>query len=498
MKKDTQKLSPVYICHSRNDETIAAEIRKLLSGKSIPVHDGLDQLSFGMDMATALSDIIKACSNVIVILSECSLLSPWLWKEVEVAIGYGKRIIPIQVKQIGLSKIPNSIRQINILDLEKVLSSPRLLESCLAPFDNQPHIVAEESKINKLNKVAPVKYITYRHNPSKKKTELEIIWDKYAEEQSKGVRHMSRQPSRNRLQMSVRKKRPRRRKRNTNRHVWWLVGLGFLVAAILFFVLSRWQFFLPSLSDNVSVLQERVLFLQASIIIVIIVAIGVCLCIISRYKTKLNNVTTNVNLTSDSKVLMNLNEERMVLKKKDPYSLDLPLGGNTINLDYLSFNSPRRINCFIAGSLELQLERDVLRSAISMVYNLWKDKNFQILSFTFEDFDRKFTKDGHQPLYDHFITTEADYAVFLIKGPVGDKTRAEFEKAYQAFQVNNRPSIIAFSDKNGKDDESTRAFRKRFDEINQYWIDYSDLKELNFRFRELFSADLWGIYKNDL
>lgn len=76
--------------------------------------------------------------------------------------------------------------------------------------------------------------------------------------------------------------------------------------------------------------------------------------------------------------------------------------GQLIMSDFPAAKDHRRkaIKCFIAGSTRLEAERDALRAGIAQVHNAWSGKDFEILSYTYEDFQRQAVEGGHQKLYD--------------------------------------------------------------------------------------------------
>ena len=247
----------------------------------------------------------------------------------------------------------------------------------------------------------------------------------------------------------------------------------------------------------VAIILASALFkLSPYLILVIALIVLIVLLVVSRRKIK--QLSTTLNIVSDAKLLAQLGNEDKVIEKENNTSLQLPVGKHQMNLNYSIFNSPKRINCFIAGSTSLQTERDALRATISLVCNRWKEKNFQIFSFTYEDFERKFAPNGQQSLYDYFIENEANVAIFLIKGDVGDVTITEFEKAYKSFEISKHPSIIVYYDRLSELSPSAIELKNRVHSIGQYWVDFNTLSEMKYHFQEVLSTDLWTMYEKEL
>ena len=160
----------------------------------------------------------------------------------------------------------------------------------------------------------------------------------------------------------------------------------------------------------------------------------------------------------------------------------------------VSEKSPVELKCFIAGSKALQRERDALRSVISIMYNKWSHKNFRILAYTFEDFDKAIVEGGHQSKYNQFISSEADWAIFVIDGQVGGITLEEFRHAMTAFKENGKPKILALAKIGSQDNANVFAIKNEICKEQQYWTDYSDIDSLKHIFEITLNWDLINLY----
>lgn len=142
---------------------------------------------------------------------------------------------------------------------------------------------------------------------------------------------------------------------------------------------------------------------------------------------------------------------------------------------------------FIAGAKALDRERDGIRSVLSQLSNRG-DIIFQ--TWTFEDFDRSFTKDGRQCDYDSFIRESADSVVFVLDERIGGITLSEFDIAIDSYQLSERPLIFVYCHE-GKDEDFDREIefiKERIDQCHQYYTDYTDLKDLKNQVRRDFST----------
>ena len=155
-----------------------------------------------------------------------------------------------------------------------------------------------------------------------------------------------------------------------------------------------------------------------------------------------------------------------------------------------SSQNGKTIKCFIAGSKELQQERDALRAVTCVMYNKWDSKNFRILSYTFEDFKKEHTLVPPQELYNKFIEEEADWALFIIDGEVGGITVDEYRVAMDSFKRNGSPKILALAKVGSENNERVAEIRDEINKEHQYWTDYTDIVSLKYIFESTLNWDL--------
>lgn len=166
------------------------------------------------------------------------------------------------------------------------------------------------------------------------------------------------------------------------------------------------------------------------------------------------------------------------------------------NIDIVEPQHDKLIKCFIAGSKSLQRERDGLRATMSGMYNKWMNFDFKILSFTFEDFDKKVVIGGQQKLYNSFIEKDADWALFIIDKGIGDKTHEEYKIAMDSYINNGRPNIVIFGKLGISDMSELSIIKEEVEKYGQYWVDYSDIEHLKLSFESILNWDLINIFKD--
>lgn len=549
-------MDTIFISHTQQDIKVAKKINAYLQLWGEIVYSEKD-LSMSMDMASKITDAILKCQVVIIIVSETSLNSAWCRKEWETAIEKRKLIIPISIGGIEKSKLPDYLHNIPIIEYDSLLESPNILKEKLfrrtsiglgsgEPL-SEPKLklsMEKESLSKKNNRVRPkhkhrkiwviaisiltiVVLIGIFQMANEIRMEKGLI---VAVQKSDSLRmhdSLIRQITDSLIQMNhsydsmCQKLKSSLKCKNDTTTVQESAlstqGDSSKPSIPLHPISEQAEEAFDSVIQQQYPSSDEIIPINpsnqnssmppppttrhplTSIILMLLLFVNIIMTVLFfllRHKVK--HLKTELKITSDAKLQARIGGNDMLIQKGEERSVHLPLGMQKLDLDYATFNNPKRINCFIAGSTALQAERDALRATISLVCNRWKEKNFQIFSFTYEDFERKFAPNGQQSLYDYFIENEANVAVFLIKGEIGDFTITEFNKAYKSFKDSNRPSIIVYYDRSSELNLSALELKKRVQSIGQYWVDYNTLNEMKYHFQEVLSTDLWTLYEKEL
>ena len=155
--------------------------------------------------------------------------------------------------------------------------------------------------------------------------------------------------------------------------------------------------------------------------------------------------------------------------------------------DYLTLSS-NIVRCFVAGSKRLPEERNAVRAQLQRVSNM---ADFHITAYTYEDFRREFRRGGQQAEYNLFIKEEANYAIFIIDGKVGSVTFQEFQIALEAFENGKRkPKIFVYCKDVDNSQDEIRQIIEKTTALNQYYTEYQDIRELEYRVYEDFTREI--------
>ena len=160
-------------------------------------------------------------------------------------------------------------------------------------------------------------------------------------------------------------------------------------------------------------------------------------------------------------------------------------------------DASKTINCFIAGSTGLKQERRSFCYIMSRLHNQWHNRNFSIDSYSYEDFSRSVQKQGQQSLYNDFIQNKANIVMFVFDCEVGNITLNELNIAINAYQKVHSPHIYVYSKHHDVESEDLRKLRNKMDSLNQYWVDYKDLDDLETQFEHDMTWYLFDIYNKN-
>lgn len=151
------------------------------------------------------------------------------------------------------------------------------------------------------------------------------------------------------------------------------------------------------------------------------------------------------------------------------------------------------VNFFIAGSKSLQRERDVFAGVINLLQSQWKPLGFDVNSFSYQNFPKDITIDGHQQQYNNFIANHVNVAVFILSGKAGEYTMEEFEVAYINYKKNNAPIIFVYSLNDGTN-KCDSIIHAKMEQEKQYWIEYKDTDQLRLLLERDLNSYLLGEY----
>lgn len=154
----------------------------------------------------------------------------------------------------------------------------------------------------------------------------------------------------------------------------------------------------------------------------------------------------------------------------------------------ISYNMAQiHFNFFVAGSKELQHERDTFRvvaSELQTYYKKFRRVTCELDIVTFENFSNIANKGRKQAEYNHHIKEIADVVFFVFDGSVGGITMEEFDVAKDSYKCTKRPKIGVFTKVGMSANTQIDELKNGVNEIGQYWVDYKDNEDLRKKIKE--------------
>lgn len=134
----------------------------------------------------------------------------------------------------------------------------------------------------------------------------------------------------------------------------------------------------------------------------------------------------------------------------------------------------KEIEVFIAGSKTLTHLRDSARAALMEISNQYRNYNIMFRTYTFEDFPRSLSIDGRQADYNHYISNQADYVIFIFDEGFGDITIEELHVAMRSMKEKNRPQIYVYCNEAKMNSNKYKEIKDLLKSHGQYYIAYEE------------------------
>lgn len=139
------------------------------------------------------------------------------------------------------------------------------------------------------------------------------------------------------------------------------------------------------------------------------------------------------------------------------------------------------VNIFLAGSTRLEAHRNIIRSCANKLQadNNSKGRNIAINITTFENFTSAITGVSAQELYDAYIRTEADFAMFVFDNEIGGISKHEFDVAFETFKRSNKPQLYIYFKKDAQYCDEYQSIREQLLGTSNYFIEYDDISHFS-------------------
>ena len=168
------------------------------------------------------------------------------------------------------------------------------------------------------------------------------------------------------------------------------------------------------------------------------------------------------------------------------YNVGLP----GLSTDPLEKKLNKKINIFLASSLELSEEREQFEIFINRENKRLNDVGIFINLTIWEDFFDAVSKTRSQDEYNKSVIS-SDIVVCLFFTKVGKYSAEEFEVAYNNFKIHGKPIIFTYFKNapvnsrsiNGGDFNSIKDFEHKLAKIGHFPTEYSTVDDLKYKFK---------------
>lgn len=168
---------------------------------------------------------------------------------------------------------------------------------------------------------------------------------------------------------------------------------------------------------------------------------------------------------------------------------DLLKEAKNMTIEYTDVLLKHDANMFFSGSKQLETERNIFNGVVIRQQTRWRDKDINIMGYSYQNFPHEVVKEGHQAKYNDFIQHHTDAIFFVLNGNVGGYTQEEFDLAMESFNKTGKPMIFVYSKVSDSVDVSVDTLRKVIIQQKQYWQDYKNNDELKL----LLENDMYGV-----
>lgn len=151
----------------------------------------------------------------------------------------------------------------------------------------------------------------------------------------------------------------------------------------------------------------------------------------------------------------------------------------------------KQVNIFLGGGVallegnesQLGYRPTVIDPILSKLNSRRNARRFYIVK-TYADLINEYAPEGQQEHYNSFVRKEADIAIFIFDGKVGDKTKEEIENACNSFDKNGYPTIF-FYGINLKDEDEVVKYLNSKKQYYRHFSSKEELKQLVYEHLEL-------------
>ncbi|MGB3642635.1 MAG: toll/interleukin-1 receptor domain-containing protein, partial [Rivularia sp. (in: cyanobacteria)] len=117
IKNGNNLMTQVMLSYAKEDKATMEKIRASLIREGITVWTNTTDIQTGKDFVDSFTRGIEKADNLVYLLSPNSIKSSYCQQELDLAVKYNKRIIPLLVQKTDNLELPDSLRNLQYIDL---------------------------------------------------------------------------------------------------------------------------------------------------------------------------------------------------------------------------------------------------------------------------------------------------------------------------------------------------------------------------------------------
>jgi hypothetical protein len=110
----------VFIAYARSDGTEVYRLAERLRSRGINTRVDIDDIPIGSDWDATLQDFIRNADTILFVITPDAMASKWCQIEVEYAVQFNKRILPVLLKPVPDDIIPANLARLQYLILTDI------------------------------------------------------------------------------------------------------------------------------------------------------------------------------------------------------------------------------------------------------------------------------------------------------------------------------------------------------------------------------------------
>lgn len=126
----------IFLSYSFQDKAWVSEFVQVLNAKGVNAWFDMADIKLGESIHDVIADALRESTVMILILSEQSVKSPWIFFELGAAVADNKKIIPVLIDDTRFEEIPMPLIKYQFLKASSATEAGEKIAVALAESEN--------------------------------------------------------------------------------------------------------------------------------------------------------------------------------------------------------------------------------------------------------------------------------------------------------------------------------------------------------------------------